>query len=467
MKYFCLVVLYFVLSIAPIYSVSESDFYIAPYGGINVNLDAPVSWRNPVPTQTIESKDSGNVFSDDQIIVIGGIDNLRIYREWLSIVNEVEEYGILVSFDSESSEGEYFWFTKQSDPEFRRPFQIQLTGRIVDDGLHGELVGDQYSDYGVISSAVEEVFEATTSRGFLQGIGDFFDIIFTGSTINYSVLYEFGIILPGDITNGILTLDDGTTYPIATGDDYSAEITVTAQLVDISSGVNNPKRIGNERTFVLPISGYYDPRFGDGEASGDDVSASLYVNTSARAANIDLIHDRGNAIDIASIDFSIFNLSDSFTSGEYDKSVFLFLSSSSNPFDTEAREFRFVQDGVGFGDAITESNSIGYTITVIPSSDTVNHDSSGLIKTITFDGTDYLTADGSHPTEEKRVYTAHYDEKLGELASGRTVHWHSYSGDVKLSLEQNHTTLMNAGAYKSTVYVHVVTDDKKLGGTTT
>lgn len=466
MKSLCFGILCFIFCMTPIYSVSESDFYIAPYGGINVNLDAPPDWRVPVPSETIEGKNSGNVFSSDQTIIIGGIDNLAIYRRgFLDYVNEVENYGILVSFSSESSGGDYFWFTKQSDPEFRRPFQIQLAGRIVDDGLHGTLVGDQYSDFGVIHSSGSEVFEATTSRGFLQGIGDFLEIVFAGETINYSVLYEFGIILPGNIENGILRLDDGTTYPIATGNDYSAEITVTAQLVDISNGVANPAPIGSARTFVLPISGYYDPRFGDGEDSGVDTSAALYVNPSARAANIDLIRDRGNSIDIASIDFSIFNLSQDFTLGQYDESVFLFLSSSSNPFDTEAEQFRFLHEDVGFGDAVTESNSIGYTITVVPSADTISHDTSGKIKTIEFDGTDYLEADGNLQNLDKRIFTAHYAEKLGELASGRTVHWHSYSGDVKLTLEQNHTTLMNAGAYKSTVYIHVVTDEK-LGGTT-
>ena len=448
-------------SLLPLFSYT--NFYMAPFGSNNFNLDNP-GWSEVITVPNDEQDGEGsNNFESNRIVILGGIDELE--TEFFSLDSEVATTKINLSFSSSSgsslsANGTYFWFTKQSDPEFRRPFQIQIVSRLVKKRKR-LLPGYAYTHIDTDRKLMGENGSQNQTLEVLPSGWDSLVNFFGAGT--YFIIFEFGIILPGDIENGILTLDDGSTYPIATGDDYSAEITITAE---IEGGNNESADSAKTITFTVPFSGYYDPRLGDG-ATRDDTSAALYVIPSARAANIDLIHDRGSSIDIASIDFSIFNLSPDFTAGEYDESVFLFLSSSSNPFDAEAGEFRFLQDGVGFGDAITESNSIGYTITVVPSADTVSHDTSGKIKEIEFDGTDYLTADGSHPVEGKRIYTGHYDEKMGQYAGIDKVHWHSYSGDVKLSLEQNHTTLMNAGAYKSTVYVHVVTDDKKLGGTTT
>lgn len=453
----------YILTIGLLFSLlplfAYTNFYMAPFGSNNFNLDNP-DWDDEITvTEGLNWEEGSNNFDENRIVILGGIDGLATG----GFNPEIDSAKIKLSFTTSSGStstdnGTYFWFTKQSDPEFRRPFQIQIVSRVVrkqDLGIFGEVFTHMNSSKGLMGAIETAELEAKPS-GI---VGEFLDFFKSGT---YYAIFEFGIILPGDIENGILTLDDAT-YPIATGDDYSAEITVTAE---IEGGNNESGDSAKTITFTVPFSGYYDPRLGDG-ATMDDTSSALYVIPSARAANIDLIHDRGSLIDIASIDFSIFNLSTDFSPGEYDESVFLFLSSSSNPFDAEAEKFRFLHDDVGFGDAVTESNSIGYTITVVPSADTVNHDTSGKIKEIEFDGTDYLTADGAHPVEGKRIYTGHYDEEMGEYAGIDKVHWHSYSGDVKLSLEQNHTTLMNAGAYKSTVYVHVVTDDKKLGGTTT
>lgn len=79
---------------------------------------------------------------------------------------------------------------------------------------------------------------------------------------------------------------------------------------------------------------------------------------------------------------------------------------------------------------------------------------------MTFDGTDYLTPDGSNPDD--RILTAHHEMAIGDLFGGGKAHWHSWNGELLLSLDTNNR-IMNEGLYRSTVYVHVVTDDS-LGG---
>ena len=177
-----------------------------------------------------------------------------------------------------------------------------------------------------------------------------------------------------------------------------------------------------------------------------------------RAANIDLLNDQGkDDIPIASVNFSLFGLDSDVTYDNED--VFLFLSSSSNPFDSSASEFRFVHKDVGFGEAITDSNSIGYKIRAVPDFDAMKSaDSIEGITEVTYYGADYLTVDGTYPDVNQRMHTACYKEELGDMFGGGSVHWHSYSGTLYLELDTNNV-IMDEGLYRSTVYVHVVTDE--------
>lgn len=448
----------FVLIIAVTTSIFALDaFYMAPYGATIVNLDASQEWRT-LRNAASHNQDYG-VFPDEQRIMIGGLENLKIDGVWAYIISntEFQRYGIRLTFSSDSFDEKtnYFWFIKQSDPEFRRPFQIQVTERVYQAGFGSE---SYYHSFGLMGDEGTEELEADSIRDFGNIIEEVFGGLI-GKDVSYNVAFEFGIILPGDINNGVLTLDDGTTYPIASGIDYSAEIEVTATLINIKT---NTEVSGYAPiTFTVPISGYYDPRYSDGTENPDvDTSASLYVTPYARAANIDLLNDQGKTdIPIANVDFSIYDLTENFTSGQYDESVFIFLSANSNPFAQDENGFRFVHESVGFGDAELPTNSLGYTITASGTSDTTANGGSG---SVTFDGTDYLTPDGSTPDD--RILTAHHDMAIGDLFGGGKAHWHSWNGELLLSLDTNNR-IMNEGLYKSTVYVHVVTDDSP-GGTT-
>lgn len=466
-RVFLLVIL--ILVIIPIYS--EPIFYMAPYGATNVNLDAPADWR----VEKVISSGNGSPFEEDQTVIVGGLEKLLVEFWTAADGSDVHNYAIELSFDSDSYSNGYFWFTKQSDPEFKRPFQIQVMSWNYRDGaiLGGDSV---YYNYGFMGeNGYTARLAAADDSSFLSNLIDIILGFLEGEedSLNFNIMYFFGIILPGDIDNGILNLD-GVPYPIAAGDDYSAEITVTAKVLrreyrgipGILGTYTQFEPTGDEISFTVPFSGYYDPRYSDGtEKPGSDTSASLYVIPNARAANIDLLNDQGDSIPIANVDFSIFNLpiSEEDLNGKYDKSVFMFLSANSNPFVSDNRGFRFVHEDVGFGDAETSANSIGYTISAIPSADMEAMDSEeDLIHPVEYDGTDFLDINGDFPLENKRMYTAHNEEQLGELFGNNKVHWHSYTGELVLNLDSN-PVLMESGLYRSTVYVHVVTDDS-LGG---
>ena len=444
-KLILIVITLLIFIILPAYSIS--GYYMAPYGGgTYINL------ANEWPEVTIDGNSgTGNgtdIFDEKRLVILGGIDSIK--SGWLGIGDEKSKYGIKIEFDSSSYQDGYFWFTKQSDPEFRRPFSIQIGTRIYREGLRDT---NQYESKGLIGAQGNDVLEAI-SDGLLSSAGDFF----LGSG-TYFVVFEFGIVLPGKIQNGILVMDDGkTSYPIAAGVDYSAEIQVTVTLVDLEN--NNSAVSGYAPiSFIVPFSGYYDPR--QTSEPDTDTSASLYVLPNARAANIDLLNDQGKTdIPIADVDFSVFGLTGD---GNYDDSVFLFLSSSSNPFDSSASKFRFIHKNVGFGEAITDSNSIGYKVRAVPDQETIDASNASVTTSdnvfeVTYDGTDYLTTDGSHPEESQRMNTACYKYNLGHLYDNAPVHWHSYSGTLYLELDTNNV-IMDEGLYRSTVYVHVVTDE--------
>lgn len=436
----------FLMTITVVSIFALDSFYMAPYGATMVNLDNPDWQEVTISEDSGTGLENGWIFPSERIIFVGGLEGLEVFQFLGMGISEFEDFAIEVSFDSLTWDGEYFWFTKQSDPEFRRPFKIQIGYRVYRDGALWDET--KYANIGTLGSLDNEVIEAAPEGvsgilNWIAGIGD------------YNVAFEFGIILPGDINNGILTLDDVSTYPIASGTDYSAEINITAQLIDLKpdNSTQIPENFKLPITFSVPISGYYDQRYSDGADNPDfDTSASLYVTPYARAANINIRDDQGQGqIPIASVDFAIYDLPKTWTEG----SAFIFLSASSNPFVQDTRGFRFVHESVGFGDAELPTNSIGYKITAVS-------DSAGGTS-VTFDGSDYLTVNGDYP--KNKIMTDHNDMTLGSLFGGGTAHWHSWNGELMLTLDTNNR-MMNEGLYRSTVYVHVVTDDSlDQGGT--
>ena len=464
-----ILVILIILSCSQVFALSS--FYMAPYGAAVVNLNTP-AWSTP---QDISQDNGGvggkggRVFDTKRILFIGGIEGLKSE----SNNDEFSDYGLRVQLSGSTWDGEYFWFTKQSDPEFTCPFKVQISAQIHTSTwiVFWTEENDAYSDMGyyIPSSGNEEngkILEAGAT-GFWSWLASLFKL----GTTEGNLIFEFGIVLPYDLDNNSLIINDansirnGEIFPLASGDDYSTEITVTATLVYVNDDNYGEDVPGYAPiSFTVPISGYYDAK---SEITPPETSASLFVDAYSRAANLDLLNNQGENIPIGSVDFSVYGLDPVETDANgnyahtYDDSVFLFLSASPNPYVQDTAGFRFIHDDVGFGDAITASNSIGYTIQCVPTEDITSVD--GSLTAVEFDGTDYLSdANGVvTPPENKRVKTAHFQQSLGELVGGYE-HWHSYNGELILTLDEN-PIIMQSGLYRSNVYVHVVTDDS-LGG---
>ena len=120
----------------------------------------------------------------------------------------------------------------------------------------------------------------------------------------------------------------------------------------------SPKSI----TYVIPFSGFYDPTQ-SGQTYEKDVSSSLSVKILPAAATINLIGDQGKLLDIAEINYGIYNLGNAIV----DDNVLLFISASNNPFVGNDDGFRFVHEStIGNPLAVVNStNSLGYTITSV------------------------------------------------------------------------------------------------------
>ena len=84
-----------------------------------------------------------------------------------------------------------------------------------------------------------------------------------------------------------------------------------------------------------------------------------------------------------------------------------------------------------------------------------------------FDGTDYITdnlvmADGCTGSllESEHHFTEPFWQTEGNVGGAqkiRVMHYHSYDGTISILIDDTDGNLMQAGAYESTIYVHLLT----------
>lgn len=429
--------------------VFASEIYLGPFNSItNINLNSP-AWGDEKTQADYDSIGSGDdLFADNQYVVTGALYNVS---EGISGENKEKNFGIEVSVNSDSWDGEYFWFTSQSNPDSKRPFILQVTLQTRD--VYLGWAGTTNISYN------RQVF---TLKGNLEPQSYYFSNRGTSYYTYYRILlFDIAIVLPGEIKNGVLTLDDGRTYSIASADDYSADLSITLRLVK-RNGASNPSGWSGpeELSYSCPISGFYDPTVAaDSHETVTDTSSSLNISASPKAANVDLLRDQGesNSFEIANFSYAIYNVNNNkLLSGDQqldDNDIFLFLSASSNPYAQNKRGFEFVHTNVTSEEQKNNQNTIGYTITV--QSDDAAH------PTVVFDGTEFLEGDGSNNPKD-RIGTTCHTENL-QHSSNPDRHWHSVDGTMYLTLDAVPYTL-DEGYYRSYVYVHAIVNGDKVGG---
>ncbi len=350
-----------------------------------------------------------------------------------------------------------------SNPAFVRPFNIILSTSYV-------VIGD-YEKY--------EWFQKVSKR-LWRGLSDSeresvrlngptsvtFDLspdnpnLQNGDNAKYCVIFDIILELEGNVSNGVLTLDNGTTMPIANLDDYMASVSISIA----TNGIDGAP----SQTIVIPFSGFYDSRLGSNDGESDNFS-SLSIISTGRASNIKLDEEQGTPVEVATIDFmrtlgtGIKVLGDdegreissdevdTFTSnapdGTFEKyQTKIFLSSSANP-EIDGGVFRFVHNDLKTGEILDDRNSISYEVR------TTDNDTGDIVS---FDGT--MTRAKLDSSDQ--VIIPHDMFRTSHLGSGRQgTAWQEYQGSVDIILE-NKYNVMYSGTYHSYIYVHVFVEDE-------
>lgn len=340
-----------------------------------------------------------------------------------------------------------FEFVSLSNPAFVRPFNIILSASYV-------LISD--GKWSGLEERKSVRLNAPTSVPFDLGPDN--GTLNNGPDAKYGINFDIILELRGNVSNGILTLDDSTTMPLANLDDYMASVSISISTSNIEGAPS--------QTIVIPFSGFYDSRLGSNDGDSDNFS-SLSITSTGRASNIRLDEEQGIPVEVATINFmrtlgtevrladNDYNISsdkvDEFTStapnGTFDKyKTRIFLSSSANP-EVDGGVFRFIHDDLKTGEVLDDRNSIRYEVR------TTDKDTGDIVS---FDGT--MTSAKLDSSDQVIIPTNMF--RLSHLFRGRQgTAWQEYNGIVDIILE-NKYNIMYSGAYRSYIYVHVFVENE-------
>ena len=453
-----------------LYNGTSTYAMAIPYNGafgVNLANSAYINWPNSseeVTMEWVEDELAEGIgkYTDAEMIGMLEIAQAKLHGE--------EEPLDPIMITCSCPQG--FEFVSQSNPSYRRPFEIILVPRSQykvsevtrDSGEWSrrepfEGGNKPYSGKASLLTAnnpetpdswVIKTADADKYNKAIADVGDFSNDVY----IVYQ-WYDVILNLPGEIdpATDVLTVTNsrGTvSYPLIEGDDYSALVSITIQWGDYSDSV------------TIPFSGYYDSR-----GSQESNASALAITPTGNASTVRLDVDQGIPIDVANINFMRWlGYEDSVTSGEYNdnhdpaqfgkeniKSI-IFLSSSSNP-EINGGEFRFIHNDLQAGEILDDRNSIKYVAR------TTDNDNGHIV---TFDGTmtaSYLNSLSENITDSDSVIipTFYGRGTHGNYAQRRT-YWQEYNGTVEIILENKENVTMYSGGYHSYIYVHVfVTGD--------
>lgn len=335
-----------------------------------------------------------------------------------------------------------FYLQSQSNPNYKRPFEIMLF--------------DSWNDKGSKGTKISEA-EPTKTITLTSAVSD-------STKNNAQIHFDVVLRLPGEVKYDTDECEkDGILFPLSVLDDYSAVVTFNVKY-EPDNGYGDPL----EKTVTIPFSGFYESSQST-TAQKQAVSMSVVLNS--EAYNINIKEKLGKTINIGSIYYNMMVGTDS----DYKKvssttnNAAIFFSSSSDPYDTKAAKFALVKDDVGATDALTSLNSIGFKLKVTSYEDNT--------ASVTFDGTTFFlspngsgssisTVDGS-PGDRKKstqvitstdyiipnLYKEYMKSYSNYIYESRTYFY--YSGSIELIMDDNVVT-MQSGRYIETVYVHVM-----------
>ena len=444
MKKIVLISFVLFISIFSCFATAPNTLVIVPYdavSGIPVGTNLYHSQAGGVwgfKSKLDSDADSPN-FSDKEMI--GLIQFMYVDEDGSPQVSNITMNGtITVTITCPNG----FYLTSQSNPYYKRPFQILLRPNNGDDGW--------------TTQKSKMVTEDQPTQTFTVNVTD-----------RNHVHFDVAISLPGKTENSTkectVTSSTGQTtiYPLADLTDYSAVVTFDVKYEGTDEDGNE---VVLEKTLTIPFSGYYDSTATSQSPhtrteNYDGVSMNIILNS--EAYNIDIKNKRGTWIDIGEF---YFNMMLGQTTTEPDTIAVIFFSSSENPYDTSAEKFTMVHDDVTASTPLTTQNSIGFTLK------TTNIDNTS--ETKEFDGTTYLktNGDGTLSSEDDYIIPKFTEYKMYDFYShNATDYWGDtyvargdgvslrstlrYSGRIEIKLDNNDITMLQ-GRYTETIYVHVM-----------
>ena len=366
-------------------------------------------------------------YCDQAIIAIGSINNQSTSTSSKSMKVEI------------SCSNTDFCFVSESNPTYRRPFELML--------FYAEHNRDSIREKGYKKiTSTDKIAELETRQD--TGIGNH----------NFTH-FNLVLVLPPLDDNGELWYN-GKLYPLINEDDYTANVTITLTCDD-----------AKHRTQVLtiPFSGFFNGADNKDELPiGDAINIS--INRYPSAANLDIkaLSDPS----VASQELPVARINMMYFWGKKDdrpslNDVKMFFSASNDATsNTNERGFEFVHSSVGYSTIHNQYNSIGYTISAKSfhgNGYTINNPE-GLTPTENreYSGEEYLTEGGSlvsHDASESPQFiypTIH--EAQSSMEDNPPTYYCTWESDVMLKMDKRADTEqhMFAGRYTSTVYFHVV-----------
>lgn len=435
------------------YSPYYSDYHMVALGG---GYHIPYNDTGNINQYT--ENGNGNVRIDndsffDRLDIPDGATGITIRKDDISL-------DVNVSCDSD------FEFVSQSNPIYRRPFEIEIIPRVAINGV-GDGITTTEKIYKMNSTNNQVTIKIPSSPpNARQGQNN---VAMLAADMTLVLPYDYAnYASDGGYFSGGLTYNNAT-YSLADASDYTAVVTITLTLNINYSYTYNNQNISNTytdtRVLTIPFSGFYSSA---GSQDVRDDSISLHVSANSNAANLNLAR-QGEWITVGSIEF-LYNDRDGVPTSDFNNFstnadiVRIFLSNSAYPSVQADSRFRMIHENAT--SVITDNNSLAFDARIVgtgaDSSDisVENPNSNEVI----FDG---LAWEGNISTAEKNdTYDAvktvcNFGTISNNMLNADRVqvyrHFHTFEGVIDIRFAKSN--MLAAGRYKGYIYVHAVTEE--------
>lgn len=456
----------------------------------NIDMSAHESFPTHADYENLQYGDLPSEYGPTHILGVVGIDKIDVNLTDAQIEDLVDsEVTITINAYSNKNTGK-FVFRSADNPMYQRPFEVYLVVKKVAtySKEHHSSSEPIYESDGWYTHLIDERLGAARFSGggettatwklgnLLSGVEKRIDdgnggyTTQTVSTIT-GVYADIVLGLPApdskdtnQYANNVIIVDDYSYY-LAEADDYNT-------VMDITLTFKGPKGT-TSNTISIPFTGYFAQ---DGTGQSED-SCAVSISRLPEASNLNINKDQGRWVSIANINilknikatnigvfdgdkYMYVNPSEDPERGDItectEDSVCVFVSSSKNPY-SEGEEFKLVHTSVKEGESTNDKNSVGYSIRLQEDSYTWD-----------FDGKAYITTTGNSvqiPTPSKTGGTevnqavsvkGYYMYYVNSYFS--YYHFHQFMGDMQIMIHEP-SEMMLPGAYKSTVYIHIVSQE--------